>query len=186
MSSLGVSARFVEEVKLKIVQQNNTGNDYDGLFVSANVYEKPVTLLCDSRANVSILNSSLLNTWGNSMTHSLIPVSTMLLTVTGDCKPFAGKALVQIILEKCTFQHEILFADITQKGILGFNFMMKNKCNVMISRSWLKVKGEEIPCHMSNNIQSTFYRVALVENVSIPARSEIIVAGKPLDKLDRG
>ena len=65
-------------------------------------------------------------------------------------------------------------------------FLIKNKCNLMISRSCLKVKREEIPCHMSNGIQSTCCRVALVENVSIPAESEIIVAGKPLDKLDRG
>ena len=91
------------------------------------------------------------------MTHRLSTVSTMLLTVTVDCKPFEGKALVQIRLGKCTFQHEFLFADITQKGILGFNFMIKNKCDLMISRSCLKVKGEEIPCHMSNNIQSTLY-----------------------------
>ena len=176
----------MEEVRPEIVQLNKTGNDDDGYFVSANVNEKPVTLLCDSGANVSILNSSLLNTWGNSMTPSLIPVNTMLLTVTGDSKPFEGKALVQIRLGKCTFQHEFLFADITQDGILGIDFMIKNKCDLMISRSCLKVKGEEIPCHMSNGIQPTCCRVALVENVSIPAESEIIVAGKPLDKLDRG
>ena len=178
----------MEEVRPEIVQLNKTGNDDDGYFVSANVNEKPVTLLCDSGANVSILNSSLLNTWGNSMTPNLIPVNvnTMLLTVTGDRKPFEGKALVQIRLGKCTFQHEFLFADITQDGILGIDFMIKNKCDLMISRSCLKVKGEEIPCHMSNGIQPTCCRVALVENVSIPAESEIIVAGKPLDKLDRG
>ena len=39
---------------------------------------------------------------------------------------------------------------------------------------------------MSNGIQPVCCRVALVENVSIPAESEIIVAGKPLDSLDRG
>ena len=88
----------MEEVRPEIVQLNKTGNDDDGYFVSANVNEKPVTLLCDSGANVSILNSSLLNTWGNNMTPNLIPVNTMLLTVTGDSKPFEGKALVQIRL----------------------------------------------------------------------------------------
>ena len=64
--------------------------------------------------------------------------------------------------------------------------MIKNKCDLMISRSCLKVKGEEIPCYMSNGIQPVCCRVALVENVSIPAESEIIVAGKPLGSLDRG
>ena len=86
----------MREVRPEIVQLNKTGNDDDDCFVSANVNEKTVTFLCDSGANVSILNSSLLNTWGNSMTPSLIPVNTMLLTVTGYSKPFEGKALVQI------------------------------------------------------------------------------------------
>ena len=143
-------------------------------------------MLCDSGANVSILNSSLFDTWGNNLEPCLTPQNTMLLTVTGESKPFKGKAVVQILLGKCTFQHEVLFADIILEGILGIDFMIKNKCDLMISRSCLKVKGEEIPCYMSNCIQPVCYKVALVENVSIPAESEITVAGKPRDSLDRG
>ena len=109
----------------------------------------------------------------------------MLLTVTGESKPFKGKATVQINLGNCTFQHEVLFADITQDGILGIDFMMMNKCDLIISKSCLKVKGQEIPCYMSNGSQPSCCRVALVENVSVPPESEIIVLGKPLDKLDR-
>ena len=51
----------------------------------------------------------------------------MLLTVTGDSKPFEGKAVVQIRLGNCTFQHEFLFADITQDGILGIDFFDKEQ-----------------------------------------------------------
>ena len=100
------------------------------------------------------------------MTPSHIPVNTMLLTITGDSKPFEGKALVQIRLGKCMFQHELLFADITQDGILGIDFMIKNKCDLMISRSCLKMKGEEIPSHTSIGIQPTCCRVALVKIVA--------------------
>ena len=89
------------------------GNDDDGYFVHAKVNGKSLQLLCDSGANVSILNSSLLNTWGNSLEPCLTPVNTMLLTVTGESKPFKGKAVVQMQLGKCTFEHEVLFADIT-------------------------------------------------------------------------
>ena len=101
------------------------GSDDDGYFVCAKVNEKPVTMLCDSGANVIILNSSLLNrsTWKDSVEPSLSPVNTMLLTITGQSKPFLGKAVVKICLGKCTFQHEVLFADLTQDhGILGINY----------------------------------------------------------------
>ncbi|MCG8048838.1 MAG: RNA-directed DNA polymerase, partial [Candidatus Thiodiazotropha taylori] len=134
---------------------------------------------------MTILNSSLLNTWGERMEPCLTPVNTQLLTVTGETKPFHGKAVVQISLGKCTFQHEVLFADITHDGIIGIDFMITNKCDLMISRSCLKVKGVEIPCYMSNGTRPQCCRVALVENVSVPPESEVIVSGKPLDNLDR-
>ena len=75
---------------------------------------------------------------------------------------------MQINLGNCTFQHEVLFADITQDEILGIDFMMMNKCDLIISKSCLKVKGQEIPCYMSNGSQPSCCRVALVENVSVP------------------
>ena len=130
-----------------------------------------------------ILNSSFINTWGDSREPCLTPVNTMLLTVTGESKPFKGKAVVQIRLGNCTFQHEVLFADITQDGILGIDFLMKNKCDLIISKSCLKVKGQEIPCYMSIGSQPVCCRV---ETVKIPPESEVIVSGKPLDNLDRG
>ena len=47
------------------------------------------------------------------------------------------------------------------------------------------MKGQEIPCYISNGSQPVCCRVALVENVSVPPESEIIVLGKPLDNVDR-
>ena len=174
-----------ENVRSKIIQLNSTGNNDDVYFVQATVNEKLVTLLCDSGANVTILNSSHINSWGNNREPCLSPVKTMLLTITGESKPFHGKATVQINLGKCTFQHEVLFADITQDGILGIDFMMRNKCDLIISKSCLKVNGQDIPCCMSDGSQPVCCRVALVENVSVPPESEIIISGKPLDNLDR-
>ena len=119
-------------IRSNIIQLNNTGSNDGGYFVRANVNDKPVTQLCDSGANVTILNSNLINTWGNSREPCLTPVTTMLLTVTGESKPFKGKATVEINLGNVTFQHEVLFADITQDGILGIDFMMQNKCDLII------------------------------------------------------
>ena len=88
----------LENVRSEIVQLSNLGNDDDGYFI----HEKPVQLLCDSGANVTTLNSSLLNTWGNKLGPCLTPVNSMLFTVTGESKPFKGKAVVGIRLGKGT------------------------------------------------------------------------------------
>ena len=63
---------------------------------------------------------------------------TVLLTVTGQNKPFDSKATVQISLRKSIFQHEVLFSDITHDGILGIDFMIQNKCDLIISKSCFK------------------------------------------------
>ena len=63
--------------------------------------------------------------------------------------------------------------------------MITNKCDIMISRSCLKVKGVEIPCYISNGTQPICCRVVLVKSVSVAPESEVIVSGKPLENLDR-
>ena len=61
---------------------------------------------------------------------------------------------------------------------------MRNKCDLIIIKSCIKVKGQEIPCYISNGSQPVCCRVAFVENVNVPPESETIVSGKPLDNRD--
>ena len=135
-----------------MVWRRKMGNDNDGYFVHANVNGKSMHLLCDSGASVTILNSSLLNTGGKRLEPCLTPIKTPLVMVTGEKISCEGKAVVQIRLGKHTFQHEVYFADITLDGIIGIDFMTKNGCDLMLSRTCLKVKGEEIPCNTSHGI----------------------------------
>ena len=135
-----------------MVQLRKMGNDNDGYFVHANVNGKPMHLLCDSGASVTILKGSLLNTGGKRLEPCLTPIKTPLLMVTGEKISCEGKAVVQIHLGKQTFQHEVYFADITLDGIIGIDLMTKNGCDLMLSRTCLKVKGEEIPCNTSHGI----------------------------------
>ena len=92
---------------------------------------------------------------------------------------------LQISLGKSIFQHEVLFADITHDVILGIDFMIQNKCDLIISKSCLKVKVQETLCYMSNGIQPACCRVALNDHLNAPPESKIIVAGKPIDNIDR-
>ena len=79
----------------------------------------------------------------------------------------------------------MLFADITHDGNLGIDLIIQNKYDLIISKSCLKVKGQEILCYMSNGKQPTCCRVALIGHLNVPPESEIIVAGKHIDNLDR-
>ena len=84
----------------------------EGYFVPAIVAGMPLTFLVDTGSNVSILRKDLLDVWPQELFPSLTPVNIQLITATGECSPFYGKANVKFIIGSQTLSHEILFADI--------------------------------------------------------------------------
>jgi hypothetical protein len=56
------------------------------------------SFLCDSGANVSIINGKIIQKLLNDSKSEILPVSKMLCTVTGENKAFLGKTIIQISL----------------------------------------------------------------------------------------
>ena len=141
--------------------------------------------MVDSGANVSILSKETVEKWPYSSRPDIYPVQTSLITVTGESTPFHGKTEVDICLGRQKIAHEFLIADIKYGGILGMDFLMKHKCDIMLSKGYIVLRGERIPCYMNENKSDlTCCRVAVSETVVIPAESEMIIPGKPLDPID--
>lgn len=145
-----------------------------------------LTFLVDTGSNVTILRRDILDHWPREHRPNLIPVNTQLVTATGDYSPFYGKAKVEITIGSQTLQHEILFADIKNDGILGVDFLSTNHCDVLLSKDYLVINGEKIACFRSTeDAPPACCRIALSESVKIPPESEIIVKGRPLDRFDK-
>ena len=106
-----------------------------------------MTFLVDSGANVSIISKETFEKWPYSKRPNIYPVQTSLVTVTGDSAPFHGKTVVEICLGRQKINHEFLIADIQYGGILGIDFLMKHKCDIMLSKGCILMKGERIPCY---------------------------------------
>lgn len=143
-----------------------------------------MSCLCDSGANVSIVSSKIIESWEEKSKPEIVPVKILLCTVTGENKPFLGKALMNINLGGHNFQHEMLISDIVQDAILGIDFMRSNKCDLIISKNYMSVKGDKIPCYMKTN-SSNCCRVAIAENIVIEPNSEVVISGKILDHTDK-
>ena len=158
----------------------------EGYFVPARVGNMPLTFLVDTGSNATILRHGLLDNWPQEHLPSLKPVNIQLVTATGDCSPFHGKAEVEISLGNQKLKQQFLFADIENDGILGIDFLSKNGCDVLLSKDHLMLNGEKIACFRNSvDARSTCCRIALAENIEIPPDCEMIVQGRPIDGFNK-
>ena len=150
--------------------------------MSTCIYDVPVAMLVDTGANVTVLKREIFEKLPPSSKEKLKPVDLNLVTATGETSSFVGKITVEIKIGKHTFCHDVLVADIQNDGILGVDFLSPNKCDVLLSKSCLSVKGDKIPCfHFNKSMEPTICRIAVAQDVVIPPESEIIVSGKFVD-----
>ena len=107
------------------------------------------------------------------------------MTATGESAPFLGKAVVGITLGSQKLLHDILFADVKNDGILAMDFLTKHRCDMFLSKNHLLLNGEKIACFRSSvDAIPTCSRVAILETVEVPSECEIILKGRPLDRVD--
>ncbi|MCG8045657.1 MAG: reverse transcriptase domain-containing protein, partial [Candidatus Thiodiazotropha endolucinida] len=158
----------------------------EGYFVAACIQGRSVAFLVDTGSCCTILSKSLLDRWPQETRPRLEPVNMRLVTATGESSPFLGKAEVEITLGNQKLLHEVLFADVKNDGILGIDFMIKHKCDVLLSKDHLVLNSERIACfHSSVAATPSCCRVAVLESTKLPPECEIIVKGRPLDRFDR-
>ncbi|MEW8544975.1 MAG: reverse transcriptase domain-containing protein [Candidatus Thiodiazotropha sp.] len=157
----------------------------DGYFVAGYIQGKSLAFLVDTGSCCTILSRNVLDRWPQETRPSLTPVNLHLVTATGESSPFLGKAEIEITLGSQKLLHDVLFADVKNDGILGMDFLTRHRCDVFLSKDHLILNGEKIACFRSSvDIIPTCCRIAILESVEVPPESEIIVQGRPLDRVD--
>ena len=150
----------------------------DGYFVAGYVHGKSLAFLVDTGSCCTILSKNVLDRWPQETCPSLSPVNLHLVTATGESSPFLGKAEIEITLGSQKVLHDVLFADVKNDGILGMDFLTKHRCDMFLSKNHLILNGEKIAL-------STCCRIAILESVEVPPECEIIVQGRPMDRIDK-
>ena len=144
--------------------------------------DKYVSILIDTGANITILSTKLLNSWDPSSRPEIEPVKMNLLTATGESSPFYGKTKLQLEIGKRSYENEFLLTDIKDNGILGMDFLTKYKCDLMLSKGYILLNKERIPCITGqSDKQNICCRISTQENIIIPPKSEMIISGKIID-----
>ena len=93
----------------------------DSLTVNGNIDGVICPMVVDTGANVTVVRPVVLN---KSTLSRLQGTMSLLKTATGDTANFAGKLWLRIKIGGTKVSHETLVADISDKFILGLEFLM--------------------------------------------------------------
>ena len=159
-----------------------------GQTVEAQINGMMSSLLIDTGSAITLIGEDLwrkckhdheeLEQW----TKQLVSVDGSHVKVLGSCK-------VRILLGDQTFVHTALVVDhLTSEGILGVDFLQKNKCLVDLGTNILRIAGHSINIPLSHNppteeSSSRQINVVVAQTTCIPARSEMELLAETHDSI---
>ena len=111
-----------------------------------------------------------------------------LVSVDGSHIKVLGSCDMRILSDQ-TFVHIVLVVEhLTSEGILGVNFLQKNKCVVNLGKNILRILGHSINIPLSHNPPTgesspRKVNVVVAQTTCIPARSKVEVLPKTHDTI---
>ena len=136
-------------------------------------------MVVDTGANVTVVRPDVLS---KSTLSRLQGTMSVLKTATGDAANVAGKLWLGITIGGTEVSHETVVADISDKFILGLDFLMAHGCTVDAGAGSLRIRVEEVPLHKpSARQQARCCRLTAVEDTLISPYSETLVAVRIMD-----
>ncbi|XP_054281163.1 uncharacterized protein LOC128998832 [Macrosteles quadrilineatus] len=105
-------------------------------------------------------------------TEDISPTSWSLRTATGQLAQVYGQTVATFHIGGCVFQHCALVADIDEDVILGTDIMVKYGLKLDMSRGLVTLGDEDVILRRGKDISA---RVLLLEDTTLPARSQVIV-----------
>jgi hypothetical protein len=133
------------------VNISSWGTPEEGIYIDTMICTKPISMLVDTGASVTILSQTFLNPIDPSLKPEMLPVNIKMKTATGEISSFLGQIAFELKLGKNLIKHKVLIANISIEGILGMDFLEINNCDVLLSKSCIRYRGNEIPCFKYKN-----------------------------------
>ena len=130
-----------------------------------------IKFLIDAGASLSIISKGIFNQLSGE--HHLDPMTRPVMTAHDEPLTVYGKTKVSICLGQNTYQVPVVIAEMNSDGIIGLEFMLSNDCILDIAKLKMRIQTDVIQLYKEGLFGC--YRIAMAENIILPARSEMVV-----------
>jgi predicted aspartyl protease len=145
--------------------------------VQGQVQGIPVDFLVDTGASCTLVSEEIFRRLPRREVKIVQVMGRKFQLADGTSLKTYGACQVDISLGTETVRHEVIGADISDPGIIGYDFLEAHKCLLDPAQRRLEIKGKEIPCIRDTEEEETKdQRIARVKShVVIPEKSEAVI-----------
>lgn len=116
----------------------------EGLTVISHIEGVPCPMVVDTGANITIVCPDVLTM---QLRNSIQATTRVLKTATGETVTVHGQLKLKVKIGGAEASHVALVANISDKLILGLDFLMAHGCSVDTGVGSLRIGAEEVPLH---------------------------------------
>lgn len=148
-----------------------------GMFVTAKIGAVDMTLLVDTGASCTIVAEDVFRELKRlSEVGKVFKERRRLQAADGAPLKVLGKLKLPIQLGSVVVQQDVIGANITDSGILGYDFLKQHKCSINIANQELVIMGEKIASIKEDSVPSDIvYKVSLKDAHILPAMTECVL-----------
>ncbi|VDI51010.1 Hypothetical predicted protein [Mytilus galloprovincialis] len=137
--------KFQQREKINNTQSKGKASGDAGMFVELNIQDVPAKFVVDTRATLTLVSSRVYDLIYDLCRPHLSETSSQIKSVSDKYLSLRGKGSFKMDFGKEKFTSEAVVTDLQVDGILGLDFMKKNKCLIDVSANVLHIDNVKVP-----------------------------------------
>ncbi|CAG2193218.1 unnamed protein product [Mytilus edulis] len=161
-----------KQIKLNV--QNNSTTEA-GAYIDVAIGNIKASFLVDTGATVTLISNKLFNSLRKEEMPNLNQVVQTIMSANGSELNVTGKGEFHIWIDHNVYLAEAVVADLALDGIIGLDFLKKNRCLINLQEEHMVCNNQVIPLNFTGQLGC--YRVSVVEDTCIQPGTEALVRG---------
>lgn len=177
MDRSSIKSEKVEILKAKPSDPISNRNSGVLSYIQIEIDGRIINAFVDTGASVSVMNESTYRSMSSLKSRSLEPIMhDSVISVLGEPIDILGSLDVSITIAKIPVQHRFMIArGIKQSIILGWDFMVANEMNIVMSESCVSIRDRKVSLLSKEQVVPVVCSALMAETIVVPPNSEMII-----------